>query len=207
MESQSKEILDWKSFQAEAKSKAKFEATRCLHEGGNVGSIFVHLGNHEYLDFVIENRKLFLLRGIYEEGLWEALTMVNLAMINTPYSTDFLLSLLDDADKDKLRACGCPLPYDSSFRVFRGVIDSRDEQSISRVFWTINKNTAAWFASGEERGDSVSGNVPAVYSLDIKPEHIFFYNDSRDEEEVVVDVRKCDKPRRMTIMPKAIKPG
>lgn len=64
-------------------------------------------------------------------------------------------------------------------RIFRGV-QSANRKHINGMSWTLNQDTAKWFAERFHKKG-------VVYAADISQEHIFAYYTARNESEVVVD--------------------
>lgn len=70
-----------------------------------------------------------------------------------------------------------------TFVVYRGLQENAQEDGLS---WTLSKNVAEWFASRfENHGEIIKKMVH-------KTEVIAYFND-RDEEEIVLDIKKVLK--------------
>lgn len=197
---------------ADFRRRKKEEAIEILRNCDDPEDAFVWFGNHEYLDFFINNIDIFRHRAFYEEGLFRALTMVSMQETSTNYSVDLILFLLNQADRDKLRACGDVLPTEHPIEVFRGITNSKNTRSIRRPFWTLKPETAAWFAAVCGRRDhffpraDTPATTPAVFRMMAPPEAIYFYTNRRGENEVVLDPRLCGPAKRLAILPTPIQP-
>ena len=93
------------------------------------------------------------------------------------------LVLPDDIDK---------LSDDSVITIYRGV----KENDYKGLSWTIDKNTAIWFAKRFSNGDCY------VFTGQLKKKDIIAYFNNRDEAEIVCDYRKikhisCEKVQLM----------
>lgn len=66
-----------------------------------------------------------------------------------------------------------------SITVYRGV-NEYNAENIKALSWTLNKDTAEWFANR-------FGNNGTVYQAEIEKQHIFAVFDGRNESEVIVD--------------------
>ena len=157
--------------------------------------LIMSLVDHEERGRLLKDNILaFLSVGIYEAALHKT-------FIHGPHlkNTEWK-SFFSFADLQKLRALGEPLP-EKRITVYRGVSSSKfGHRGIS---WTTNPNTAAWFASRH----SVAGGDPAVYSLLVRPDQILYITNARNEEEVVIEVWRCGRAKRLLPMPPSIKPG
>lgn len=150
--------------------------------------------NQERGQLLIDNIASFLSVGIYEAALHKT-------FIHGPHlkAADWK-ALFSFADMQKLRALGEPLP-EGQITIYRGVTCSKfGHRGMS---WTENPNTAAWFASRYPG----AGRKPAVYSLLVRPDQIIYMTNARNEEEVVIEVWRCGKAKRLFPMPQSIKPA
>lgn len=178
-----------------------FSSMRCLQGRAwkawlarDAAKIMYLVGHEERGQLLSNNIESFLSVGIYEQAL--PITFTHGPHLKLVQWKKFF-SL---ADRQKLRALGDPIP-DSPITIYRGVTCSRfGHRGLS---WTRNPNTAAWFAL---RHPEASRN-PVVYSLLVKPDQIIFMTNDRNEEEVVIEVWRCGKEKRLHPMPRSIKPG
>ena len=180
------------------------EALEILRESGSPEKCLSRLGSENRLSFFWEFKNDFIQRDIYEFGLYMSMITMNMDMISHNYSAKDLFDLLKDADQKKLQDCGDKLPIKGSIEVFRGVVNDKDESSIHRCSWTLDKNIAAWFAVKCSRNDRSENDRPAVYKRIAPPEAIFYYTNERKEEEVVLDPERCEPVTRLSYMPTPI---
>ena len=166
----------------------------------------VWIDNHNYLSFFFRNIDIFRNRGFYEKGLFLALTMANMQETRTNHSVDFILSLLNRADRDKLKACGDVLTTDDPIQVFRGITNRRNTRSIRRPSWTLRPETAAWFAMVCGRPLTRANETSAVFRMMVPPEAIYFYTNHRGEEEVFLNPQMCGPAKQVNPMPTPVKP-
>lgn len=193
---------DWLLFRKQKKD----EAIEVLKTCDDPEDALVWIGNHEYLNFLIENFGIFFSRGFYEKGLFLALTMANLQEVHTKYSSNVLLFLLEQADIEKLRSYGDSFTFDQPVEVFRGIPDSKNTRSIRRPSWTLKPETAAWFAAVCGRSYGRPDKTPAVYRMMAPPEAIYFYTNERGEDEIVLNPRHCGPAKRLPALPTPIQP-
>ncbi|TKB07677.1 hypothetical protein [Desulforhopalus sp. IMCC35007] len=182
----------------------KQKALESLRESENPEDCLIFLGSEDRMEFFLEFIDDFKKRGVYEIGLFMVINGMNMNFISCVYPAKVLLDLLKDADQEKLQRCGDRLPFADSIEVYRGVINDNDKSSINRCSWTLNKNVAAWFAVESSRNDRGKNDKPAVYKRIASPEAIFYYNNERKEQEVVLDPNKCGPAIKLSNMPKPI---
>ena len=109
--------------------------------------------------------------------------MAKTKMIKFMKMAEKSLVLPDDIDK---------LSDDSVITIYRGV----KENDYKGLSWTIDKNTAIWFAKRFSNGDCY------VFTGQLKKKDIIAYFNNRDEAEIVCDYRKikhisCEKVQLM----------
>ena len=71
------------------------------------------------------------------------------------------------------------LALDNVVTVYRGVT-SKNAQNVKALSWTMDRNTAEWFANR-------FGENGTVYEAQIQKQHIYAYFSGRNESEVIVD--------------------
>jgi hypothetical protein len=116
---------------------------------------------------------------------------------HTTLTTEQTISLFESGDRQKLRACGQPLPPGETFGLFRGVSGDEGRRKAAGLSWTSSRSRACWFAWRLEPYRALD---PAVYSATFSPEDVFVF--TRDEEEFIVV--PPDFPRRLDLAPEAI---
>lgn len=163
---------------------------------GDISGIMILAGHQQRGQLVMDNIKPFQERGFYEKALYEAYTH---GPHYHPRQWQFLFSF---ADREKLLATGDSIPT-KPLTVYRGVSCSSRRLWIRGLSWTTNPGTAAWFASRHQR----PGDSPAVYSLRIKPEDVFFMTNERSEQEAVVDAWQCGRMKRLEALPVIVNPA
>jgi hypothetical protein len=146
--------------------------------------------------FLFDNLDALRSAGIYEPALFSA-------YIHGPHlpPKDWK-HLFGLADREELSGCGDPVPS-KPIEVYRGVSDCRHRSYIRGLSWTMNPNTAAWFATRLTQ----PGSTPAVYSLQVKPEEILCITNQRNEEEVIIAIGECGRTKRLEPIPESIKPS
>ena len=179
----------------------KQKALKALEDNGTYSEVFFrHLGNHESLEFFIENYELIKKSSFYEQALFDSYVGVNMNMVAKVITVDKIVFCLDLADKAKLRAVGDELQQNGAIQVYRGVKDYRNKRSIRRISWTLDKNIAIAFAKNIGRPNRYPSDKPAVFSLTVPQNAIYFYTNIREEEEVVLDPKKCGPSKLVQIL-------
>ncbi len=146
-------------------------------------------------ELLFSNTRAFRDKGIYEAVLAFAFS---LGPHLHPNEWRYLFSL---ADRTKLLAQGDPIPT-KPITVYRGVSHCGHRLWIRGLSWSMNPNTAAWFAT---RFPSPY-RIPAVYSVRVRPEQILLVLNDRGEEEVVVEVSQLGRLKRLNPMPESVYP-
>lgn len=87
-------------------------------------------------------------------------------------------------DRDRLLSAGDTLPDDlgSPFTIYRGQ-DLSEEVGMS---WTLSRDRAEWFAQRNAEHIDEDGET-GVIEMQVTVEDILFYDNGREEQEVVVD--------------------
>jgi hypothetical protein len=108
--------------------------------------------------------------------------------------------MLTDADKERFRAAGDPLPSAGPFKLYRGVAGLRGHRAIGGYSWTSSIDVAAWFAN---RFSAMLPD-PAVYTLWVPEEYVMAYTDGRQEQEFIVQLPWMCQPKRCLSGPELI---
>jgi hypothetical protein len=157
------------------------QATVALDAGDAEGFLCFASGSNA-LPLVIDNSGLLKARGLYEQALAAAWTSAKHS--NVHCELRLLRLLLEFAERDKLLACGDPLPSATEqLTLYRGVAGTalfRWERGLS---WSLSRAVALFFADR-----NAHYGAPAVLTCHLKPQHVYFYTNDRQEEECVVRV-------------------
>lgn len=153
---------------------------------------FMYLG-HVRRIYVLHNHSGPLIsRGIYEKWLVDAYT-------HKPFDQELNVwrSILEKADRAKLRDCGEKMPSGEFHVLYRGTNDSSREINQQGMSWTSNPQTAAWFALKFNERKQIS---PAVYRMVVPATSVYFYTNERGEEEFVIDTENCGEAEQVPLM-------
>lgn len=172
------------------------ESARESWNEGDIGGLLCLVGHKERGDLLMANIKPLQSRGLYEIALADTYTH---GPHFCPLQWRFLFTI---ADRQKLAACGHPIPQ-APVMVYRGISCSRRKKWIRGLSWTTNPHTAAWFATRYSKPNT----SPAVYAVRARPENILLMTNERAEEEVVLAAWKCGRLTRMDPMPAVVKPA
>jgi hypothetical protein len=121
--------------------------------------------------------------------------------VNNAYWLLIMLELVfDQADKDRLRAAGDPLPGPGPFTLYRGVAGRGSKRRVRGMSWTGSIERARWFAT---RWRERFGN-PGVYQAIVFEADVLAYVNHRQEDEYIVRLPQTCRPRcveRLQICP------
>ncbi|GAB4371902.1 MAG: hypothetical protein Kow00128_20250 [Deltaproteobacteria bacterium] len=161
-------------------------ANEALEERDGVG-FMVLVGNERRVEHLFDNLHLLRDRGMYESALHETYTSqwTNPALrLPVPHHVwRFFFSI---ADRDRLRACGDPLPGPGPFTLYRGVSGRGKARRVKGFSWTGRQDVARWFAGLMAYGDGRNLPDPAVFVATVPESAVLFYTDGRNEEEYVI---------------------
>ena len=87
--------------------------------------------------------------------------------------------LLQQADRDRLRAAGDALPGPGPFRLYLGVAGVGSARRLRGYSWTDSLDVACWFA---DRYDLES---PAVRTAEVPRDEVLAYHAGRNEREFI----------------------
>ena len=151
------------------------------------------MGSMAYMMALLEKRDYLRGLGLYEQALYEAWDGCRVNWHHMPQAA--LKLVFEMADRDKLFALGAPLEGPGPFRVYRGVNGKGAARRVNGYSWTIDLDSACWFAMRWEfRGH------PAVFYRDVMRKDIYFRTNERGESEFVcVPLPSRSKPRRLAI--------
>jgi len=148
------------------------------------GIVFVTMGNHECLSFLLMHWWKFKEAGIYEEALLYAYTGCSCNWKSIPIG--IIEYMFENADRDKLLSAGDPLPGDGPFKVYRGVAGTGAARRVRGFSWTGDFETAKWFA---DRFKNIL-DKPMVYEATVEKDMVLAYSNDRDEQEFLCLIPK-----------------
>ena len=110
-------------------------------DGDVEGFLFCARGSQCVPHLFLDNLHAIRAMGQYEKALYYVITHPNFGPALTQ---SWIRGLLGWADREKLRACGDPLPGPGPFTIYRGVSSATCERGTS---WTGTLERAWWFAN------------------------------------------------------------
>lgn len=173
---------------------ADLDQAAAYWNAGRYASALVLVPRDDRAAFLMDNLIVLQDAGAYEQALF--LTYCHGARQSTGVWKHFV----GLASREKLRACGGPVPAEP-VRIFRGAESSKVNCLRRGVSWTTNPNTAAWFAT---RGKAPH---PVVYATTLKTEWVIFTRQDRQEEEIVVAGWEIGRVEALKELPVPIRPG
>ncbi len=163
------------------------EAVADLEQGDYLG--FLIKGDNLYsLDLVCFNAPVLKELGVYEPALLHAITATRTN--NRRWPLRELKAMFDQADRERLRAAGSPLPSPGPFTLYRGVAGRGAARRVRGFSWTSSFERAAWFA---RRFGSLLHD-PTVYRVTVSEEAVLVYDNGRSEEEFIVSLPPTARP-------------
>ncbi len=154
-------------------------AVTCLDAGDVIG--FLSSASNECgLDLVWNNQWQLQMRGIYEPTLLQAYTGTRTS--SRTLSPAKLRTLFRIASPARLRAAGEPLPGRGPFTLYRGVAGVGRARSLRGLSWTASKEQAFWFAL------RYGLQHPAVFRVTAREEDVLAYDNSRQEQEFILEL-------------------
>lgn len=89
-----------------------------------------------------------------------------------------------------LREVAPPVKRKRSLRVWRGIAvrDAHPGVAAIGLSWTRSREIACWFATRYQRRADLPGIRPFVFTTELEPWEIIAFNNSRGEQEVLVDL-------------------
>jgi hypothetical protein len=145
---------------------------------GDVEAFLSTATNEAGLALVFANTEALQRREVYEQALVCAFTSTRTS--NRRWTTSVLAELFKQADRQRLRAAGEPLPGPGPFTVYRGVAGCGRARRVRGFSWTLSEERAGWFANRYALPD------PAVYQATVDADDVLFYYNGRSENEIVV---------------------
>jgi len=154
-------------------------------DAGNVEHFLIKAehGNQHHLEIVLHNMLALQERGLYERALLAAWSGCRMNYSGWP--TDTLRWMFGQAERDRLRACGEPLPGSGPFTLYRGVAGTGRRRRVRGFSWTDDRNKAAWFAA---RLPGLADR--AIYTTAVTDAAVLAYLDAgeygRNEREFII---------------------
>jgi len=155
-------------------------AKECLKASDLLG-VLSTMDNKERLFFVEENLLFLLDTGILEQAVIDVWSGLRVNSVRTESTFEFLFGF---CDRQKLKACGDPLPGPGPFTLYRGRSGKGPARRIRGFSWTASFERAQRFAERPGLPD------PAVYEVQAPESWILAYLNQgfRSEEEFIVEV-------------------
>lgn len=166
---------------------------------GNVVGVLCMMSNECRMGFVLDNLRLLKKIDKYKEALLDAYHSIRINYSN--WSMDLLRFLFRQADIEKLRTTGDPIPNQETFTLYRGMSGIGRKRHVNSFSWTDSPNTAAWFA---RRFPDLPN--PAVFKVTVPNESIMACCNDRNEREHLLRLPLPVNPMRMKKMPEAFLP-
>lgn len=164
---------------------------------GEISGVLAMSSNQVGMAFVADNFPLLQEKGMYEEALWCAYSSIN----TNHHTWDIHLFnlLFSEADSDKLRKEGDPIPDKDTFTLYRGVAGNGSARRVNGISWTGSPNVAAWFALRYKMND------PTVFKVTVPKDSILIHYNGRKEDEYILRLPLPVKPKRVVPMPEPYK--
>lgn len=151
------------------------EHVRTAFERGDAEEFVQLATDNETLAIVVDNYYALWERGMYEAALVEGYVWTKCD--HRGWKFDYIKSLFDSGNREKLRNAGSPLQGTEPFTVYRGVHGSGEARRDCGLSWTGSLETACWFAT--KFGDE---NI-AVNIAQLRLQDIYCYYTKGDEDE------------------------
>lgn len=136
----------------------------------------------ERMIFIENNFKALVASGKLERVLFDFYMLLNFPVWS--YGLSRWELLFGICDRERLLSAGDILPGNlgTPFTIYRGQDLSKD----AGISWTLSKEKAEWFA--QRNAEHINKNAKAgVIEMQATVDDILFYNNGREEQEVVVD--------------------
>ncbi len=136
----------------------------------------------ERMIFIENNIEALAASGKLEEVLIGFYSLINFPVWS--YDLFTWLDVFGMCDRERLLSAGDTLPddLDSQFTIYRGQ-DLSEEVGLS---WTLSRDKAEWFAQRNTDHIGTDGEV-GVIEMQVTLDDILYYDNGREEQEVVVD--------------------
>jgi hypothetical protein len=163
------------------------DAKKAFAEGEVIG-VLCTMDNMTGPFFVAENITPLKEAGLLENAVLSAWVMMRVNSRHTGGLFDLMFAC---CDREKLRACGDPLPKPGPFTLYRGCAGNGRARKVRGYSWTADCEKAKWFANRLILPD------PAVYQIEAPDNWILAYVNNRKEREFLVQVPKEAKIKRI----------
>ncbi len=158
---------------------------------GNIDAVMLLLGQHDYLEFLVRNRKQLKNAKMYERAFFNAFICGPTGAL----TIGDVLALLALADREKLRAIGTAFTATKPITLYRGVAMPTRRLAL-RTSWTKSIAVAKIFAD-REAGRNKSSQ-PTIFQLTVPPDRLVFFTNERQEEEFFVDIWPEARPMKIS---------
>ncbi len=162
-------------------AKWQLEKAKIINKAETPFQIFFMLNPPYYLTFLKYAEK-YLSQKDFSEMLSNAWILSEMPNRDRNVSKGQLVTMFKQADPSVLMEpteLACLQSLDAAVTVYRGVTPY-NEKNLKSLSWTVNPETAQWFAHR-------FGEQGKVYQATIAKEHILAYFNGRNESEVIVD--------------------
>jgi hypothetical protein len=146
------------------------ERIREAWEKDDIEEVLMWLGDENRMGFVVDNHYILRKNGFYETALLDAYMGVRINYSH--WQLSLLRFLFANADIEKLRKLGDPIPDKDTFTLYRGVSGRGRKRRVNSFSWTESPNTAAWFAT---RFNDYGIGDPAVFTITVPNESIMAF--------------------------------
>jgi hypothetical protein len=154
----------------------KSHALQAFDKGDALGFVCA-AGSGDVMALVFDNLSPLKDRGLYEAAILHAFTAPRIN--HRGWSTSVIEFMFSQADRDKLRAAGRPLPGEGPFTVYRGVAGTGRARRLRGFSWTSSLNLACWFAT---RFDLKN---PTVIQAEVTAGEVLAYCEDTVESEFI----------------------
>ena len=161
-----------------------------------VGRMLLDIESNAELRYVLDHSVQLQAMGLFEVAFVQAWSASSTN--NCLFDADSLeWVLMNDCDRNELRAASDALPEGETFTIYRGVSGKGKFRRVRGLAWTADLHLACWFAMRYVDEDPRFID-PAVYKATVNHDEVLFFTDDRNEQEFV-----C-RPQRYMRMPLCI---
>lgn len=149
----------------------------------------------ERMIFIENNLEALLSSGKLERVLIDFYMLLNFPILSYDLSTwGYVFGM---CDRERLLSAGDTLPDDlgSPFTIYRG----QDLSEVIGISWTLSRERAEWFAQRNAE-HTYEDSETGVIEMQVTVDDIMFYNNEREEQEVVVDLDIFDNRPLPTVL-------
>jgi len=171
------------------------DQARHAFETGNACGFVCTVSNTDSMALVVDNLGALQARGIYEACLISAYTGTRTNLRG--WDQRVIVTMFSLADRDRLRAAGCPLPCTGPLTLYRGIAGRGPARRTRGISWTASLPSACWFAARYPHLEN-----PAVVSVTVSASEVLCYTNDRKEEEFIL--MPPEKVRRLRLSPEQL---